>query len=139
MKRLMLDVNVVLDVLLGRQPHVLASSKIWKAVEGGLVQGFIPAHGVTTIYYLLERDRGSRLARRVVEKVLQVVKVAPVDDGVIREALSRGGKDFEDAVCAVAAEASKCEFIVTRDARGFPRSTIPAVDPQTAGALLFGT
>ena len=139
MKRLMLDVNVVLDVLLGRQPHVLVSSQVWTAVEDGLARGFIPAHGVTTIYYLLERDRGSRLARRVVEKMLQVVKVAPVDDGVIREALSRGGKDFEDAVCAVAAEVSKCEFIVTRDARGFPSSTIPAVDPQTAVALLSGT
>ncbi len=136
MKRLMLDVNVVLDVLLARQPHVLASSRIWAAVEGGFARGFIPAHGVTTIYYLLERDLGGRLARRVVERMLQVVKVAPVDDNVIREALSRGGKDFEDVVCAVAAEVSKCDFIVTRDARGFPRSGIPAVDPQTAVTLL---
>ena len=139
MKKLMLDINVVLDVLLSRQPHVIPSSRIWAAVEGGFARGFIAAHGVTTIYYLLERDIGGRLARGVVERMLQVVKVAPVDEGVIREALSRGGKDFEDAVCAVAAEASKCEIIVIRDPRGFPRSTIPAVDPKTALALLSGT
>jgi len=139
MTMLMLDINVVLDVLLARPLYVLASSRIWAAVEGGFARGFIPAHGVTTIYYLLERDLGGRRARRVVERMLQVLKVAPVDDNVIREALSRGGKNFEDAVCAVAAEASKCEFIVTRDKRGFSHSTIPAVDPETAVALLSKT
>jgi hypothetical protein len=48
-------------------------------------------------------------------------------------ALGLGWPDFEDAVCAAAAEASGCQAIVTRDPDGFPDSPVPVVD--AAGAL----
>jgi hypothetical protein len=50
-----------------------------------------------------------------------------------RRALALGWPDFEDAVCAAAAEAAGCQAIVTRDLDGFPASPLPVVDP--AGAL----
>jgi hypothetical protein len=53
MKRILLDVNVVLDVLLDRAPHADASSFIWAAVERGHLNGWLAAHGVTTIHYLV--------------------------------------------------------------------------------------
>jgi len=36
MKRILFDTNVVLDVLLDRQPHVEASAAAWAAVETGI-------------------------------------------------------------------------------------------------------
>jgi hypothetical protein len=35
MKRLLLDINIVLDVLLDREPYVQASVAVWNAVENG--------------------------------------------------------------------------------------------------------
>jgi hypothetical protein len=49
MKRILLDVNVVLDVLRDRKPHADASSFVWAAVERGHLKGWLAAHGVTTI------------------------------------------------------------------------------------------
>ena len=49
MKRALFDVNVVLDVLLDRKPHVEASAAAWAAVETGAAQGLLAAHAVTTI------------------------------------------------------------------------------------------
>jgi len=46
--------------------------------------------------------------------------------------------DFEDAVCAAAAEASGCEAIVTRDPSGFPTPRFPVVDPIAALSWLKG-
>ncbi len=136
MKRLLLDINVVLDILLDRKPHVSASSAVWAKVELGEAVGLLAAHGVTTIFYLVEREHGARVACEAVEAMLQVIDVAPVDDSVIRSALKLSWPDFEDAVCAVAALHSRCDAIVTRDPAGFPSSPVPVLEPEAALALL---
>lgn len=139
MKPLLLDLNVILDVILDRQPGADAAAALWAAIEGGHGRGFIPAHGVTTIFYLLEKARGAAFARDGVERLMGVFGVAPVDETVLRRALVFGWPDFEDAVCAAAAEASGCEAIVTRDPDGYPNPPLPVIDPAAAmSAFLAG-
>ena len=135
MKPLLIDLNVILDVILERAPGVEPASALWAAIEEGRGRGLIPAHGLTTVFYLLESARGAAFARSGVERLISVFGVAPIDDSVVRRALVLGWPDFEDAVCAAAAEASGCEAIVTRDPDGFPDSPVPVVDP--AGALIW--
>ena len=136
MKRPLLDVNVVLDAVLDRRPHGPAATGLWAAVEGKRVVGLLPAHGLTTLFYLVKQGKGASAARRAVEAVLSVFEVAPVDEAVLRRALSLGWSDFEDAVCAAAAEAAGCDLVVTRDPRDFRGSPVPVVDPVTALSLL---
>ena len=133
MKPLLLDLNVILDVILDRAPGVEPASALWAAIESGRGRGLIPAHGLTTVFYLLDKARDAAFARSGVERLISVFGVAPIDDTVVRRALVLGWPDFEDAVCAAAAEASGCQAIVTRDTDGFPDSPVPVVDP--AGAL----
>jgi len=136
MTRFLFDVNVVLDVLLDRKPHADASSLAWAAVETGRAEGLIAAHAVTTIHYLVARDRDARVARRVVEALLQVFAVAPVTEAVLRSALDLRFSDFEDAVSAAAATASGCYAIVTRDVAGFRKSSLPVLTPAAAAAMV---
>jgi predicted nucleic acid-binding protein len=56
MKRILLDVNVVRDVLLGRHPHAEASAAIGNLIETGRSAGFLAAHAFTTIHYLIRQD-----------------------------------------------------------------------------------
>jgi predicted nucleic acid-binding protein len=134
-KRLLIDLNVVLDVVLDRE-HAASASRLWAALETGMGQGLVPAHGVTTVFYLIARAKGMAFARQATDGMLHVFAVAPVDEKVLRRALALGFTDFEDAVCASAAEACKCDVIVTRDAKGFAGSPVPVVDPGTALAWL---
>lgn len=136
MKRLLLDVNVVLDVLLERSPHQETAAALWAAVETGRGRGVLAAHAVTTIHYLVERNRGRRVARQAVEALLTVYEVAPVDDAVLRSALALDWRDLEDAVGAAAAVANGCDALVTRDQEGFRGCPIPVIDPRTALAWL---
>ena len=57
---------------------------------------------------------------------------------ILRRALDLGWSDFEDAVCAAAAEATSCDLLVTRDAGGFKDSPVLVVDPVTALSLIHG-
>ena len=136
MKRILFDINVALDAALARPPHSEAATKIWAAVDARRITGLLPAHGVTTLYYVLARAKGAASARRAIAHLLTVFGVAPVNHAILQRALALGWPDFEDAVCAAAAQAAGCDFIVTRDRTGFPGSPVPLVDPATAIALL---
>jgi len=127
----------MLDVLLDRQPHVEAAARVWAAVEAKRVSGFVPSHAMTTIQYLVGREKGSREARRVVERLLGVFQVVPVDEQLLREALALPFADFEDAVCAACAASAGCEALVTRDASGFRKSPVAVLTPAAAMAILL--
>ncbi len=135
MKRLLLDLNIVLDVVLDRA-EAASAARLWAALERGKGRGFVPAHGVTTIFYLVSRAQGAGFARRATDGILRTFAVAPVDEKVLRRALSLGWADFEDAVCASAAEMCGCDAIVTRDTKGFVDSPVRIIDPPTALAWL---
>lgn len=132
MKRLLLDLNVFLDVILDRQPDADVAAALWAAIERGEGEGMVPAHGVTTIFYLLEKAKGAAFARAGVEDLVRVFDVAPVTDEVVKRALTFAWPDFEDAVCAAAAEASDCDALVTRDPAGYPDPPLPVIDPAAA-------
>jgi predicted nucleic acid-binding protein len=138
LSRILVDVNVLLDAILERAPHADAAARVWAAVEAGRATGLVPGHGVTTLFYLLSRSRGPASARRAVAHLLTVFGVAPVNQATLQRALTLGWSDFEDAVCAAAAEAAGCDLIVTRDPTGFPASPVHVVDPATALALVSG-
>jgi predicted nucleic acid-binding protein len=131
-KRVLLDANVVLDVALMRPAHLDASAAVWARVEQGRVVGLLSAHSLTTIYYMVAKDRGRARAQQLVGNLFRIFKTAAVDENVISRALSLGFPDFEDAVTAAAAEAARCELIVTRDPRGFLASPVKAVSPELA-------
>jgi predicted nucleic acid-binding protein len=134
--RVLVDINVVLDVLLGREPHVRASSAVWAAIERGWAEGQLAAHAITTIHYLVRKERGAAQARRTTGALLRVFGVAAVDGAVIEEALRLPGADFEDCVTAAAAKLADVNWIVTRDPKGFRGSPVRPLTPEAAAALL---
>jgi predicted nucleic acid-binding protein len=135
-KKLLFDVNVVLDVLLERRPFVEASAAAWAAVETGNSEGFLAAHAVTTIHYLIRKELGSIRTTRIVSAILKVFEVAIVDSAVIEEALKLSLSDFEDAVTSVAAQRAGCDFIVTRDPKRFRGSPVRSLTPEAIVPLL---
>ena len=136
MRRVLLDVNVVLDVLLDRKPFAESAAAVWSAVEQGRAEGLLSAHALTTIHYLNARGVGSRMARDTTEALLSVFEVAGVDGSVLSSAAALGWNDFEDAVTAVAARRAKCDAIVTRNPRDFKGSPVRLLAPAEAVAWL---
>lgn len=136
MKRILLDVNVVLDVLLDRRPFADGSSAVWASVERGEAEGCLSAHAITTLHYLNARAVGSRMAHDTTEALLSVFDVAGVDAAVLNAALALKWPDFEDAVTAAAARRAKCDALVTRNPRDFKGSSVRVLTPAEATAWL---
>ena len=136
MKRILFDVNVVLDVLLDRKPFADTSSEVWAIVERGEAEGFLSAHAITTLHYLNAKAGGARMARETTDALLSVFAVAGVDDAVLNAALALNWNDFEDAVTTAAAKRAKCEALVTRNPSDFKGSAVRVLTPSEALAWL---
>ncbi len=139
MKRILFDTNIVLDVLLDRKPWAETSAAVWAIAETGRCEGMLAAHAVTTIHYLLRKENGNAGAKRVISALLGIFRVASVDGTVLDEALQLPLSDFEDAVTAVAARLAGCDYIVTRDPKGFRGSLVRPLTPEAALPLFEKT
>jgi predicted nucleic acid-binding protein len=137
---LLLDTNILLDAVLQGRPNSASASAaaIWSAVEQGKASGIVAPHTVTTAYYFVEKALGVREARQFVALILQAFEVAPLDGAGLRKALDLKFNDFEDAVCVVAAQVTKCDYVVTRDLKGFRTSPVRCLSPEAARAMVAG-
>ena len=128
--KILFDTNIVLDLLLERQPFVNDAQLLFEKVESGQLNGFLGATTVTTLDYLLSKSLSMRDAKVVIKKLLSLFDVAPVNRLVLEDALESGFSDFEDAVLHAAAMHNGAQAIVTRDAKGFSKAKLPIYSPH---------
>lgn len=127
--KVMLDLNILLDVLQNRKPFYSASSIILSKVMTHELEGFLPAHALTTIFYVLRKFSGIEKANEVLDWLLKNFEIAPVNKSLLSRAREFLIADFEDGVVASLAESTKCDYIITRNVIDFKESPIPAITP----------
>lgn len=128
--RVLFDTNVVLDVLLQRDPHARPAAQLMSLVDQGHLEGYLCATTITTVHYLAARALGAKRAASLVATLLDVFRIAPVDGEVVSGALDLGFADFEDAVLHEAAALAGATAIVTRNGRDFKGATVAVFDPS---------
>lgn len=128
--RILFDTNVVLDVLLDREPFSSTAAKLFSKVESGEISGYVCATTITTIHYLACKVIGADSAMEEINKLIQLFDIAPVNRAVLGTAVSSDFKDFEDAVVHESALYIEAQGIVTRDLNGFKKSKIQVYSPE---------
>jgi predicted nucleic acid-binding protein len=118
-EKVLFDVNVILDVIENRMPHVLHSGPALKLAESGQVVGFVSASTVDTLAFLLRRSCSRVKTHAILQDLLSILQVATVDDMVIRQAIDAKWDDPEDAILYYAAKNAGCTRIVTKNKRDF--------------------
>lgn len=132
MLQVLFDTNVVLDVLLKRQPWVVEAQKLWAAVDDGRVIGYLSATSVANIFYIARKAKGIEAAFEAVGICLETFEICVVDRDVLRAAFSReqgGTSDFEDNIQIACGSQVRVSSIVTSDTSGFNASAIRSVSP----------
>ena len=133
--RLFFDIDVLLDILADRSPFAPDSAKVLALVERGAAVGFVAAHSITTLHYLLRRELPARRSRRLLLDMMRLLSVVPVDQDRLLQGFALGWGDFEDAVQAACAAKADVDYLVTRDRKGFGRSDIPVASPAELLAI----
>lgn len=134
--KVLLDTNIVLDVLLQRQPWFDEAAAVWQSCDAGRTAGHISVVTVTNTYYLGRKVLGSRAALGAVRTILEAFEIVPVDREVLEMAARYPGSDYEDNVLIAGAVAASLDAIITRDRTGFAHSPVPALSPAELLARL---
>lgn len=128
--RVMLDLNVLLDVVQRRESFYAASAAVLSQAIEGPNLACLPGYALTTLHYIVSKYAGQEPADTLVDWILAHLEIVPQDRSQFVRARSLKFTDFEDAALASAAEASDCELIITRNVADFGSSPIRAVTPE---------
>ncbi|HRQ39698.1 MAG TPA: PIN domain-containing protein [Chloroflexota bacterium] len=134
--RILVDLNIAVDVVQVRQPFYAQSALVIDTVANREVEGFLAAHSVTNLFYIVSRLASRQTAVTAIADLLNSFRVAAVDDQVIRNAQVLGWKDFEDAVQMAAALNANLDYIVTRNPQDFETQPVPVLIPAAFLTLL---
>ncbi len=125
----LVDCDVLLDVMLGREPWADASMQFLEYCEFSRTPTYAAWHTFSNVYYYATKQEGAVSARSYIRDLLRFIQVAPVGTGDMIFALEQPVLDLEDAMQVAAAVACRASCIVTRNVRHFRKSPIPAITP----------
>jgi predicted nucleic acid-binding protein len=132
--KVLIDCDVLLDVMAGREKFLADSAQVLDACEAGQIQGCIAWHTLANAYYLADDGKKSL---KFFEDLLSFVEVIGGDTELALSAIRSGFADFEDALQSVCAEKFEADFIVTRNTKNYKLSKIRVLSPTDfAGKFL---
>jgi len=81
------------------------------------------------LFYLIAKDKSPEQARVTITSMLQFLKIAPVDQATIEQALTFPYRDFEDAVQMAAAMRIHADYLLTRNVKDFQPAPLVVIQP----------
>ena len=127
----LIDTNVILDILLRREPYFEDAAMIGVLSEKGYIVGYISASAVTDVFYVAKRAlKNKATALILLKNILKTIRVASITEDTIYEALDLNWDDFEDSVQYVVGQSLAAEYIITRNPSDFAGAQIEAVLPE---------
>ncbi len=134
--KIFVDTNVLLDVFQERRPHYDGSVSVWDMAERGQLSGFISAISFNNIYYIVSRFRDKKHASRAIKLLRGTFSPVPLDEQILNQAIDSKMNDFEDAIQFFSAVRASANFIITRNNKDFPKSSIPVLTPEEFLAII---
>lgn len=129
--KILIDTNIILDIVLERQPFVEQAEKVLQICQQTNIKMFLTATTITDLYYIVRKAKDKETAFNLIKDLLQFVEIASVDKEVILKALQSSLVDFEDAIQESSAKKEKINIIVTRNEGDFRNSGLIIHTPRS--------
>jgi len=128
--QMLIDTNVIMDVLVGREPFLHHSQQVVKLCTDKTIHGFIAAHSITNLFYILRKYYNSDECRSILLGLLDIFSIISVDEDKLRRSLQNDRfKDVEDCLQMECGQSVNVSYIVTRNIKDFVGSSIPCLTP----------
>ena len=125
----LVDINVVLDVLLAREPFLQDSANVIRLCEIDRIHGFLSALSIPNLVYIMRKQLTPNDVEKVVKVLGVILKIADLKARDLKSATVLGFEDYEDAIQSATASRIGANYIVTRNVADFALSQIPAITP----------
>lgn len=122
MKKVLIDLNIIIDFLNKRDDHEAAVAVYDKCVKKE-IKGYVSSHEITTLSYFLEKEKYERINRnKIISNLLDNLSVLTAHEEILRKSLISELEDYEDAVIDELGLHEGIDYIVTRNLKDFKKS-----------------
>lgn len=140
MKHLFLDTNVLIDFLANRKPFALDAAALFDYSLKKKVSLYVANVSYNNIYYILRQSCSHVETIKILSELHEWTEAIDVTKDIIRKAIHAEFKDFEDGIQYFSAKSvPKIDCIVTRDTKGFKKSTLPVMTPKESRMMIEST
>lgn len=129
-KRVFLDTNIVLDLLGERDPFYISIAQIATLADQKKVKMIVSPISFAIVNYFLSKYNGIAIAKEKLRKFKILCEVSKIDESIVEKGLNSNFEDFEDSLQYYCAIDSKCDIIITRNAKDFKHSLIPVMSAE---------
>ena len=127
--KLFFDANVVLDLILKRQPFFDYIAEIVTIAENKKFTLCLSSVSFVNVNYIACKFTDKKNVLESLKKLRILFDVLPVSEVEIDKALFSNFNDFEDAVQHYCALKYNCDYIIRRESKDFKNSEIPTLTP----------
>ena len=136
--KILIDINIFLDVILSRKPHYESSAKVWSLVSEKKISGCISAISINNLHYILLKQKERKSVGELIDQLLDEFEIVPLSKSLLREARKVDKNDFEDIIQYISAKRSGCDYIITRNIKDFPKEDIVLAKPSDLLKIIRG-
>jgi len=118
MKKVYLDTNILIDILLDRDLEHISINKITPFFKQSKV--YMSTLSVHITYYILKIKANSSIHRRSMA-LINRINLVPLSREIVNQSLNNFSTDFEDTLQYFSALDQACDYILTRDKKDFDK------------------
>ena len=127
--RVLVDTDVWLDVALGRDGHDTSLAALYGCIDDGIIMT-AAATTLRDAFTIASAADGCTIAYEMLERLMDLAEILPVDSIVCRSALQLRLSSYGDGIIAACARTENIDLVITRNTEPFLSLGIPASTPD---------
>ena len=128
---LLIDTNVVLDVMMKREPFYGDSKRVVQLCIDDEARGYLAGHTILNAFFVARKHLTVDERKGLLLFLCRNFVVMDINNELLIKTLkNEGWQDIEDCLQAECAKAAKVDYIITRDVKGFEHSGVRALSPE---------
>lgn len=129
-KKIFLDTDVILDLIMEREPHHISSAMIFELAKQKEIMLHTSAVCFTNIFYIFRKIASANKAKTVINSLLLYISILDVNSYIVTSSLNSKFNDFEDAVQYFTAVNGNMNIFITRNISDYVMNDIPVMTPK---------
>ncbi|TSJ44124.1 PIN domain-containing protein [Mucilaginibacter corticis] len=129
-KNIFVDSDVLLDLLLRRQPFEPFSQILLQQGLNGSLSLKTSTLIFANIHYMVAKNLNRQVAKEQLKVLTKIVDPLAFESDDIKKALDNEHADFEDTIQYFIAEKNQCDLIISRNIKHYKKFPIPVLTAE---------
>lgn len=127
--KLFLDTNVVIDFCGQRDVFFMPAAQIIDLAQSKKIELVISSLTFVNVAYILRKVFGKETVLTKIQQLTELCEISAIDENIIKNALFRFSKDFENSIQYFSAKTKDVDLIITRNKKDFLDYSLPVMTP----------